>query len=295
MSKLRFWVSALAVTLVCAAIPQTKDGKGLKIPKLPAQANKQLTIDDEGSSDWRPSSLSSKLLLEKCDAWMSGLKNVSAQTRLLFDLGVKGDYGVWQGLIAIANSHKFRATFGNIFYKNGEIEMRRGEVIADGSRIQTYNQDGYSPSNPVTTPRLPKELLASWPERAQDLVFTEYGAGERPLSTLYRTAMAAGLHAVTEKRAYSYNGITAKEYRVLLTGNPVINGKRARYEVEILIDAPTGALLKLTQYRQIGKDVDNRYRSMWTVMWDRSPNQKFDPGIFTVSPIPAPSTPLRTR
>lgn len=273
----------LALLCVCIASPQKKNALP-NIPTLPKQVDHIMTINPPGSSDWRPASANPKLLLAKCDAWIAQLQNVSGKTIFDWAAGDNDPWGQNQGDIAIVNSHMFRADIVHFDHQKDGIMQQPGRVVANGSRFQILDQDGFHPTRSVTSPRLPKNLLAVWPQLAQDLIFTEFGANEHPLSALYRAAVAAGLHVVTEKRTYTFRGITARQFRVVFKGNTVLAGKRTRLEEEILIDAPTGALVKLTQYRQSGNDVKSRFRSFWTVRWNRTEGQAFDQALFALAP-----------
>jgi hypothetical protein len=280
-------VPVLAGAVILAPAQQLKPGfqeQKVKIPsQLPIKAQEMLDINRQGMSDWNKTSVSPSSLVVKCDTWLANLKDVSAKTRYLYQYGIEGQFGVMTGDVAIVNSRKFRADFAHYGLVKHEYGIHAGGVTADGLRFQRHDERGWSHPVQVAAPRLPKSLLIDWVKNCQELIFAGLGTGQHPLTALYDAAKAAGLRTVAERRSFSVGDKKFSEFRVLISGITMVSGRKAHCDIELLIDAFTGAPLKITQSRQYGQDVAHRFRSYWTVAWDRSPNQIFDPTLFTVS------------
>jgi hypothetical protein len=278
--------SSAVLALFCLVVVpfaenQQSSNQKVKLPgQLPPQAQAQLKIDPAGSSDWHASTLSPKVLAAKTDAWLVQLRNVSGKTRFLFT-NERGGFGVTKGEIAIVDATKFRVSFGHPFNDKKGPSLIKGEMIGDGFLFQRLDQDGWSKPTSVFASRLPKPLLSAWAKNYQELIFAGFGPSDRPLTAILKAALAAGFKATTEHRSGSVYNHPFSEDRILLNGEILSSGVKLKDTLEILIDKPTGALLNVVQTLKKGKK--NQYQALWTVMWDRSPGQRFPKSLFVTT------------
>ena len=268
------WACAV-ITLLGVANAHQQRGKPIKIPNgLPVAVKKTLQIASAKTSGWATLSITPAQLLAKADQWLSHAHAVSGEERYVFETAY--GYGTSPGQLAIETPKKFRVNYCHVEGSIRAPEISQTTMVANGEQVQSQDSFGISKKAKVSKSRVKEMPFDSWTTKYQTLMFSGLGTNDKPFAALLQSAVAAGLKVTAEHRTLGFDQAAASMDRVLITGKAKSNGKLANYQVEILLDAGSHALMTM----RFRRDGVSEYHSFWSVRWNFMPGQTFPQSLF---------------